>query len=140
MGLALAGFWRRLVALIVDSILLGVAASLVSLAIAPLMHVTTVSGTGGIRGTIEFILGLIYFGWLWSTRGQTLGYMVMGIRLIRSDGTQIGVGRALLRFVLIELSFAFCAIPAIVSAFLIGLGERKQGIHDLLVDTVVVRT
>lgn len=139
-GQELAGFWRRLVALIVDSVLLGVAATLVSAGIDALTHVTSTGGSGGIRGTVEFILGLIYFGWLWSAHGQTLGYMLMGIRLTRSDGGQIGVGRALLRFIAIELSFALCLVPAVVSAFMVGLGERKQAIHDLLMDTVVVRT
>lgn len=140
MQAAMAGFWRRLVALIIDSIVVGVVAGLVSVAIEALLHVTTTNGSSGIRGTVQFILGLIYFGWLWSTRGQTLGYMAMGMRLARVDGTQIGVGRALLRYILIELSFGFCLIPAIVSAFMVALGERKQAIHDLLVDTVVIRT
>lgn len=136
----LSGFWRRLVALIVDSLIVAIVAGVVSLGIELLLHVTTTGGTGGIRGTVGFVLGLIYFGWLWSTRGQTVGYMAMGIRLIRSDGSNIGVGRALLRYILIELSFGFCLIPAIVSAFMIALGQRKQAIHDLLVDTVVIRT
>ncbi|MBO0707676.1 MAG: RDD family protein, partial [Candidatus Dormibacteraeota bacterium] len=105
MQAAMAGFWRRLVALIIDSIVVGVVAGLVSVAIEALLHVTTTNGSSGIRGTVQFILGLIYFGWLWSTRGQTLGYMAMGMRLARVDGTQIGVGRALLRYILIELSF-----------------------------------
>jgi uncharacterized RDD family membrane protein YckC len=139
-GTTLAGFWRRLVALIVDFLIIGIVASLVALVIAPLAHTTTTGGVGGIRATVEFILGLIYFGWLWSTRGQTLGYMAMSIRVTRSDGSGIGVGRALLRYILIELSFGFCLIPAIVSAIMIGSGQKKQAIHDLLVDTLVIRT
>jgi uncharacterized RDD family membrane protein YckC len=45
----------------------------------------------------------------------------------------------MLRYLLIYLSFAICLIPAIISAFMIGLGQRKQGIHDLIVGTLVVR-
>ncbi|MDQ6880244.1 MAG: hypothetical protein M3082_21575 [Candidatus Dormibacteraeota bacterium] len=42
-----------------------------------------------------------------------------------------------LRYFLIGLSFALCLIPAIVGAFMVGLGQRKQAIHDLIVDTLV---
>lgn len=139
-NLGLAGFWRRLVALIVDSVLLGIVAGIVSALIEAAANVTGTSGTSSIRGSIEFILGLVYFGWMWSARGQTLGYMLMGLRLTRSDGSRIGVGRALIRYILIELSFGLCLIPAIVSAFMVGFGQRKQAIHDLMVDTVVIRT
>lgn len=135
----LAGIGGRLVALIVDSVLLGVVAGILGGLIQVAVHMTGLR-VSGIRGSIEFVLGLIYFGWLWSTRGQTLGYMLMRIRLTRTDGGRVGLGRALLRFILIELSFGLFLIPAIVSFFMIILGGRKQAIHDLLVDTVVIRT
>ena len=134
-----AGFGRRLVALIVDVIVLGIVAGVISGLIGIGLK-TTPSGTTTLRGVVEFIAGLVYFGYFWSSSGQTLGYMVMGIRLTRADGAPIGAGRAVARFVLIELSWALCAIPAIVSAFMVGLSERKQAIHDLIVETVVVRT
>jgi uncharacterized RDD family membrane protein YckC len=31
-----------------------------------------------------------------------------------------------------------CLIGAIVSAIMVGTGQRKQGLHDLIADTVVV--
>jgi uncharacterized RDD family membrane protein YckC len=135
----MAGFWRRLVALLIDGIVLGIVAGIIS-GLIGIGVKTDATGTASMRGIVEFILGLIYFGYFWSSTGQSLGYMVMGMRVTRVDGAPIGAGRAVGRFVLIELSWALCAIPAIVSAFMVGLSENKRAIHDLMADTVVVRT
>ncbi len=134
----LAGFWRRLVALIIDSLLVGVVGGVIGTVISLPMGADTQT-TQGIVSSINFILALLYFGILWSQRGQTVGYMALGMRLVRTDGGGIGILRAMARFLLIELSFSLCVIPAIISAFMVGTGQRKQAIHDLIVDTVVVQ-
>jgi uncharacterized RDD family membrane protein YckC len=137
---AIAGFVRRLVALIVDSVLINVVAGVLTFLMSLAARVTLgdLAGQGGPWGTIQFLLGLLYFGFMWAGSGRTIGYVLMGIRVTRPDGGPIGVGRAMIRFALIQLSFGLFAIPAIVSALMILAGERKQGLHDLLVDTVVV--
>ncbi len=89
---------------------------------------------------VGLVLGLLYFGYMWSLNGQTLGYMALGLRLVRADGQPVSFGLGLVRYLLIYLSFAICLVPAIISAFMIGLGQRKQGIHDLIVGTYVVRS
>ena len=139
---ALAGFWHRLVAYIIDGIIVGVVSSIITTLINAGIH-ATVSDTTGYStrsGLVSLVIGLIYFGWLWGTRGQTLGYMALGMRVTRTDGSDISVGRALVRYLALWVSAALCAIPLIISAFMIGLGQRKQGIHDLVADTLVVRT
>lgn len=131
-----AGFWRRLVAFIIDGVVVGIVAGIINAIIGLIAH--SVGGNYSVSGAVQFILGLIYFTYMWSAQGRTLGYMVMGMRLVRSDGTPVGVGGALARYVLIELSFLLCAIPAIVSAFMIGLSEEKKAIHDRIVGTAVI--
>ena len=97
------------------------------------------TGTTARSGLISLIVGLIYFGYLWGRNGQTLGYLALGLRLVRVDGQPVSYGLGAVRYLLIYLSFALCLIPAIISAFMIGLGQRKQAIHDLIVSTLVVR-
>ena len=46
----------------------------------------------------------------------------------------------MVRYVVLYLSFVICLVPAIISAFMIGQGQQKQGIHDLAVGTLVVST
>ena len=137
----LAGFWRRFVAYILDAIILGIVSAVVGAIIGAIAHVSTGDTTGvSVRGgLVTLILGLLYFGYLWSRSGQTIGYMALGLRLVRVDGQPVTFLFGMIRYLLIYLSFAICLIPAIVSAFMIGLGQRKQAIHDLIVGTLVVR-
>jgi len=138
----LAGFWRRLVAYIIDVIVIAVVSGIIESIIAGIIRASTTDVTGiSVRGgLITLIVGLLYFGYLWSRNGQSIGYMALGIRLIRTSGAPVSFGLALVRYLLIYLSFGLCAIPAIISAFMIGLGSQKQGIHDAIVGTLVVST
>jgi len=123
-------------------ILVGVIAGIVESIIAAIVRASTPDLTGVTvrEGVVGLIVGILYFGYLWSRNGQTLGYMALGIRLIRSGGEPVSFVFAALRYVLIYLSFALCLIPAVISAFMIGLGQQKQGIHDAIMGTYVVRT
>ena len=135
------GFWRRLLAYIIDAIIVGIATGIVEAIIGAIFRAsgTDVTGTGVRGGLVSLVLGLLYFGYLWSRNGQTIGYMALGMRLVRADGQPVSFLLGALRYLLIYLSFAICLIPAIVSAFMIGLGDRKQAIHDLICGTLVVR-
>jgi uncharacterized RDD family membrane protein YckC len=137
----LAGFWRRLVAYIIDAIIVGIAAAVVEAIIGAIVHASGIDATGtGVRGgLVTLVIGLLYFGYLWSRDGQTVGYMALGMRLVRVDGQPVTFLLGMLRYLLIYLSFAICLIPAIISAFMIGLGGRKQAIHDLIAGTLVLR-
>ena len=135
----LAGFWRRFVAYIVDAIV----GSIVTLVVdaIPIVHGYGVDAFGASvrESLVGLVVGFVYFSYLWSRNGQTLGYMVVGVRLVRTDGQPVTFLLAMARYLLIYLSFAICLVPAIISAFMIGLDQRKQGIHDLIVGTLVVR-
>jgi uncharacterized RDD family membrane protein YckC len=125
-----------LAALILDGLIYGIPGTIVALIISAVTGV----GERQLNSLIGFVFGLAYFTYLWSSNnGQTLGYQALGIRLVRADGTPITAGVAAVRYILIEISFALCLIPAIVSAFMVGLGQRKQALHDLIMGTLVVR-
>lgn len=138
----LAGFWRRFGAYIIDAVILAVIAGILQAIVNAIARVSTsdttsISISGGI---IALVLYLVYFGYLWSRYGQTVGYLALNMRLVRVDGAPIGLGTSVARAFLVWLSFAICLIPAIISAFMIGLGRQKQAIHDVMVGTIVVRT
>jgi uncharacterized RDD family membrane protein YckC len=137
----LAGFWRRFVAYIIDAVIVGIAAGIVERIIAAIVNGSAVDTTGvSVRGgLLSLVIGILYFGILWGRYGQTVGYMALGMRLVRADGGPVTFLLGAVRYFLIYLSFALCLIPAIISAFMIGLGGRKQAIHDLIVGTLVLR-
>ena len=80
------GFWLRVVALIIDSIILGVVA-------------TVIGAMGEAAAYFYPLIGASYFVGFWTWRGQTPGKMAVGICVVRSDGSPIGLGKALLRYV-----------------------------------------
>ena len=137
----LAGFWRRLVAYIIDIIIVGVIAGIIQTVIGLIIQASSTDTTGASfrSSLVVLIIGLIYFGYLWSRNGQTVGYLALGLRLVRTDGSPVTFVFGMGRYMLIYLSFLLCAIPAIISAFMIGLGQQKQAIHDVIVSTQVIR-
>ena len=70
---------------------------------------------------------------LWAT---TLGKRAFGLYVVRTDGSRIGPGRALLRHILTavsaNLTFGFIFLFAAFRA-------DRRGVHDLICDTVVIR-
>jgi uncharacterized RDD family membrane protein YckC len=77
----------------------------------------------------------IYFIAMTAFFGQTIGKMITGIRVVRSDGRPVSFLRALIRF--------FAYIPSgvlLFTGFLWILWDpERQSWHDMLADTVVIR-
>ena len=129
----LAGLIDRFAASIIDGFLL----------ILPLMIIGGAIGASGHHlpaQLAQFIFFAVPIGyhWLFWTRrgGQTPGKFAMGIRVIKTDGGQIGDVDALIR-----------AIGYHVSAMLFGLGfvwalldRNNQTWHDKMARTYVVRS
>ncbi|HZC26135.1 MAG TPA: RDD family protein [Actinopolymorphaceae bacterium] len=146
----LAGFWRRLVALVIDFIVIWIVDVIVGFILALIFGATyslssggvgysTNGGAGWVTNLVQLLIFLAYFGAFWSYRGQSLGDMALGVKVVRTDGSQIGFGRGVARALALWLSFAIIIIPAIISAFTVGLGSRKQALHDMVVDTQVLK-
>ena len=120
-GLAYAGFWVRAGAWAVDGVIsVGIAWTL------------SAHGAGPFAGAE---VPLYYVG-AWAWRGQTPGMWPKHLRVVRAeDGGPIGPGRALIRG-------AGCVVN-VCSGYLgfawAGWDPHKQGWHDKLANTLVVR-
>ena len=84
-----AGFWSRVGAYLVDSLLVGAVAGVAQLELK------------GVGIAIGFAFSIVYFVYCWAgRRGQTLGMAGLGIRVIDStDGEELGYEAAALRWV-----------------------------------------
>lgn len=137
-----AGFWLRLVAWFFDNVLVGmmqiVLGSLLYLAGDPILTQTE----NGVSELVKLIFlfmvvtNFVYFGLFTGYCGQTPGKMAVRIKVIRCDDHSISYGRAFFR----EVPSKF------VSAVILGIGylmvafdEQKQGLHDRMADTYVVK-
>ena len=122
---ARAGFWRRFAGAFIDGIVVGIASGILR----------GVLGTGAGAG-LGLLVGAVYFtAFIGAERGQTLGQMALGIRVVGLDnGGSIGYGRALLRWFVSLISAA-----VILLGYLWMLWDKeKQCWHDKAANDVVV--
>jgi uncharacterized RDD family membrane protein YckC len=132
-----AGFWVRFLAFLIDAILLGV----VSAAFTPVWgpQVTTTGANFEIHAqanAIGTLISLIYFAGFGAWRGQTVGMRAFNMQVVGvAVGQKIDVVRGLLRYV----GFIIAAIPLLIGLIWAAFDARKQGWHDKIASTVVIR-
>lgn len=95
---------------------------------------------GNSSETIGLLLAILAavldLGVLPGLTGLTLGKWATGLRIRRTDGEAIGIGRAFVRhFVGYPLSMLTLGLGFLIAAF----SKRGRGLHDLIADTRVVR-
>ncbi|MGI5900956.1 MAG: RDD family protein [Desulfitobacteriia bacterium] len=135
-----AGFWRRLLALIIDGIIAGVVASILFYVLFRDPEVLTLnneywsvrdSWTSFISGLYAIILPIIW-------NGQTIGKRALSIRIIKVNGEKIGIGTMLLRVLVSNIVYALTlGIAFIVSVFMVLIREDKRSVHDFIAGTYV---
>ena len=94
------------------------------------------------------LTGLLLIAWcvvtliLVARNGQTIGKKMLGIRVVRSDGSKASLGRIFwLRNVvnMVPSMVPFAGMAYTLLDLLWIFGERHQCLHDLIADTIVVR-
>lgn len=145
-----AGFWLRLVAMIIDIAILlalnwvitgiwNVASGMPWMGGQPTAtgdsNINITFAEWVVRVTVVFIIQLVYFIGLVAWRGQTLGKMTLRLKITRLDGSPVDLGSAVMRYLGYILSFF-----TLLGGFLwILIDNRKQGLHDKIADTYVSR-
>lgn len=150
-SLRYAGFWRRLVAALIDGVAVGllwfVMSGLYAFVTSRILETTAFSPDGVAldralslisagRWVMGALLALVYFAIPEGTRrGASLGKAAMRLHVARTDGAAAGLGRSVLRTALKPLS----AAPLMLGFLMAGWNRRKQALHDLLSRSVVLR-
>jgi uncharacterized RDD family membrane protein YckC len=124
-ALEYAGFWVRLGAGVIDLLTLGFTVVIIAYFFpAPVIWVTS-----GLVISAAYWLGF----WIW--RGQTPGKMALGIKVIRTDSSPVKWQYALCRF----LGYIVSVVTLFIGFIWIAFDGRKQGVHDKIADTYVVK-
>lgn len=147
---AYAGFWLRLTAYAIDALILSAATLIIMVPLAPLFFGTTppqppMPGEAlkpAVMMFVSIVYGLAFLGsWLYfalfesSAWQATPGKRVLGLFVTDMHGGNISFGRATARFFGRILS----TLILLVGYFMIGFTEKKQGLHDMLADCLVLR-
>ncbi len=117
-----AGFWVRVVAALIDSVIIAAIGFIVRQII-------------GDSDPITIIIGAGYHIGMWvKNDGMTFGKKIMGIKVIQTNGQAIDIKTGVIRY-----------IGYIVSGMVLGIGfiwvafdKNKQGWHDKIANTFVI--
>jgi uncharacterized RDD family membrane protein YckC len=144
-----AGRGARLVAVILDTIIIcamvyiplliavGISAPRVGLAQGHFNPVL-MRGVGGMLSLVGFI------AWIWLTilfvsrNGQSIGKKMLGIKVVRSDGSPASLGRIFWLRNVVNTVLAMVPFYGLVDALLI-FGDAQQCVHDKIADTIVIK-
>jgi uncharacterized RDD family membrane protein YckC len=85
---------------------------------------------------IMLIVAVLNFGLFAGLRGQTIGKWATGLRIERTDGRGIGIGRAIVRHF---LGYALSVLTLGIGFFAAAITPRSRTLHDLIAGTIVVR-
>ena len=154
----ISGFWRRLGAFAIDVVSIGIVGLVIGYSIGDQL---VALGTWG--RLVGFAVALAYFGILNSrlSGGQTIGKRLLKIKVVDGRGSLLSLPRSLLRFVPFGVpwflnnapfpeSVLFSPWVYVLSILVFGMGlsiiylsifnrRTRQSLHDLLVDSYVVK-
>ena len=121
------GFGRRFVAFLIDAVILGIVNNVI----------LSVTGGEPTTGTgLSTLVGVLYVVGFWTVwNGQTPGKQVMGIRIVKADGSTFGVVPGIIRYV----GYFVSGIVLLVGFIWVLFDKDKQGWHDKIAGTYVVK-
>ena len=132
-----AGFWVRVGAALIDSILLLIVISPLMTAIYGMQYWTSPNYFQGFWDVVvNYLLPAIAIIIFWIYRSATPGKMMLKLTIVDAKtGGQPSKGQYIGRY----LAYYVSAIPLFLGLIWVGIDKRKQGWHDMLAGTLVLR-
>ena len=122
------GFWIRFLACMLDGIIIGIPFWLLQIG---LIYATGMQSMMYLASLVGIVL-IIYMDGI---KGGTPGKLILGMRIVNEKGEYIGIPMAILRYIGKVLSGMILGI----GYFMIGWDKKKQGLHDKIAQTYVVK-
>ena len=147
-----AGFWLRFVASLIDGIILWLVQMIITAPLLGIIGVTALKadslsheeslaailaiiGVGMVTYMVIIVMGWLYFALMESYKGATIGKMAMGLKVTDMNGNQINFLRATGRYFGKIVSSMILMIGYIMAGFT----EKKQALHDMMANCLVVK-
>jgi len=138
-----AGFWARVGSHIIDVVLINIVSGILGFILGIIVGLSMMNSPEEemmlVAQGLGFILGVLiawlYYGLMESSQYQaTVGKQAIGAIVINKYGERISFGQASGRyFGKILSALLFC-----IGFIMVGLTEKKQGLHDLMAGTYVI--
>lgn len=137
-----AGFFPRLAAFLLDSVLVSAALSIfkfivwiIKLSVGDVIIFKPILFTYNVFDILFYLLTVAYFVLMTYFCGATLGKFLMKIRVVDVDGQKLSFMSVLIRE---TVGRYLSALIVYVGYIIAGLDNRKQGLHDKISDTLVI--
>jgi uncharacterized RDD family membrane protein YckC len=131
-----AGFWIRVVAALLDFAVFGLVKLSLGALAARLWRAD--DATLGVQGTIAsctVLFAALYVVVLHALEGQTIGKLLVRVRVVGLDGAPPALGASVLRF----FAYGASLMPFGMGFVMAGLRADRRALHDLLAGTRVER-
>jgi uncharacterized RDD family membrane protein YckC len=152
-----AGFWLRFVAYIIDTILIYAIQSFIFVPVFGLLGISFASRAAELENMsdaeamgaigamaavssaaffLSAVIALLYWTLMESSKYQaTVGKLALGLKVTDMDGKSLDFVKALVRNLCKILSGMIMGIGYIIAGFT----EKKQGLHDIIANTLVIK-
>lgn len=132
-----AGFWIRFAALLIDVVVISI------VCFVPLSLIYGAEywqGEQFIHGfwdlLLSYVLPFVATIWFWMRYFGTPGKMALRLRIVDArTGGRLSLGQSVGRY----FAYILSALPLALGYLWVGMDKRKQGWHDKLAGTVVIR-
>ena len=137
-GQKYAGFWIRLFASFIDSILIMLlAAPLLTAIYGQDYWMDPTQSNTAIDALINYLLPALVIILFWIYRSATPGKMILNIAIVDANtGGKPSTGQFIGRY----LGYYLSMLPLLLGFFWVAFDKRKQGFHDKLAGTLVIHT
>lgn len=136
---AYVGFWKRVLAALIDTLIVVVVSVPLLLAVYGTSYFSKAEQSGGFAGVWDFVvqvvLPAIAVVLFWKFRGATPGKMAISAKIV--DATTLGPpssGQLVGRY----FAYIVSILPLGLGLIWVAFDRRKQGFHDKLANTVVI--
>lgn len=152
-----AGFWLRFVAYIIDYVLIWCVQAFIAIPILGMVGISFASNVGdmsnmnegemmgmmaaymaaaGATALLTTVLVILYFTLMESSKYQaTVGKLALGLIVTDENGNKLDMVKALIR----NLSKIISSMILMIGYIMAGFTEKKQGLHDIIAKTLVVK-
>ena len=153
-----AGFWMRFGAYLIDYIIIYCAQAFIVVPVLGIVGFSFASRVADADGDMSngdifamvaaivaaasavalliFILQVLYFSLMESSKYQgTVGKMALGLIVTDANGAKLDFGKALVR----NLGKIVSSLILCIGYIMAGFTEKKQALHDMIANTLVVK-
>jgi len=149
-----AGFWMRLAAYLIDSILLSILTGMMSIPfllqwfkqISDLSFLNSIESSGIFPVQfwtfcweyllITYSIQIIYYTVAVGKWGRTVGKATLRLKVVKPDRSRVSYWRGLGR----SLAYYLNGFMLGLSFLMIAFTKNKRGLHDYIADTIVIKT